>query len=161
MPARFAAGLTLALLLALAAACGDGDPRRTEVRIGGLVVQAELALTPDERSLGLGGRESLAPDAGMLFVYPDEQPRTFWMKDTRVPLDFVWISADRRVIGFVENVPPPAPGTPDSDLPLYSSPAPVPYVLEVNAGAVARAGVQVGDAVTFEADVSMGAIAGR
>ena len=155
MPLRLAAGLLLALCVALAPACGDGPPRRTEVRIGGLAVQAELALTPDERSLGLGRRASLPQDAGMLFVFPSEQEETFWMKDMRFPLDFVWISADRRVIGVLEGVPPPAPGTSDADLTLYRSPAPVLYVLEVNAGAVERTGVRVGDAVTFTPDVSM------
>ena len=155
MQPRLAIGLLLALLVGLAVGCGDGSPGRVEVRIGGLVVQAELARTPAERAQGLGGRASLEQDAAMLFVFPNEQPQTFWMKDTRFPLDFVWISADLRVLGAQENVPPPAPGTPDTDLPLYPSSEPVLYVLEVNAGDVARAGVRAGDAVTFTPDVSL------
>lgn len=152
---RLAIGLLLALLVGLAVSCGDGSPGRVEVRIGGLVVQAELARTPAERVQGLGGRASLEQDAGMLFVFPNEQSQTFWMKDTRFPLDFVWISADLRVLGVVENVPPPAPGTPDAELTRYTSNGPVLYVLEVNGGAVARAGVRTGDAVTFTPDVSL------
>ena len=152
---RLAAGLLLALFAGLAVSCRDGSPQRTEVRIGGLVVQAELARTPHERAQGLGGRASLAEDAGMLFIFPKEQRQIFWMKDTRFPLDFVWISADLRVLGVQENVPPPAPGTPDTDLPLYPSSGPVLYVLEVNGGLVERAGVRVGDAVSFSPDVSL------
>jgi len=155
VPPRLATGLLLALVAGLAIACGGGSSRGTEVRIGGLVVQVELARTPDERANGLSGRASLAQDAGMLFIFPNEQPQTFWMKDTRFPLDFVWISADLRVLGVQENVPPPAPGTPDTDLPLYPSSEPVLYVLEVNGGLVERAGVRVGDAVTFSPDVSL------
>jgi len=155
MLGRLACGLLLALFVVLPVACGQGSPRRVEMRIGGLVVQAELARTPEERARGLGGRASLEQDAGMLFVFPNEQPRAFWMKDTRFPLDFVWISADRRVVGVAENAPPPAPGTPDADLTLYTSDAPVLYVLEVNAGAVASAGVRAGDAVSFTPDVSL------
>jgi uncharacterized protein len=149
--------LALALLLTIVIpllACGSSSPSRVEVRAGGLVVHAELARTPQERVAGLGNRDSLAKDAGMLFVFPSAQQPTFWMKDMRFPLDFVWISAEKRVVQVTENVPPPASGTPDSALQIYAPAGPVQFVLEVNAGAVARGGVQVGDIVSFQPEVS-------
>ena len=152
-------GLALALIVALvagqAAACGGSARQRVEVRIGGLAIKAELATTPDERAQGLSGRPSLSRDAGMLFVFPGDERAAFWMKDMRFPLDFVWISADMRVVGVMEDVAPPAPGTPDAELPQFSADAPARYVLEVNAGTVALAGIHAGDAVTFTPEVSL------
>jgi len=150
--ARPLIALLLACALALAA-CGDGggsSQERVDVRIGDLTIHAEVANTSAERVPGLGGRDSLHRDAGMLFVHNDERQRTFWMRGMRFPLDFVWISAGRRVVDLTENVPPPAPGTADADLPTYHPDVPVQYVLEVNAGVVAEAGIAVGDAVAFE-----------
>jgi hypothetical protein len=143
--------LLLACALALAA-CDDGGSaqERVDVRIGDLTIHAEVANTPAERVPGLGGRDSLPHDAGMLFVHVDERQRTFWMRGMRFALDFVWISADRRVVELIENVPPPAPGTPDSELETLRPDAPAQYVLEVNAGVVAEAGIAIGDAVAFE-----------
>ncbi len=123
------------------------------MRIGRLAVTVELARTPAERTRGLSGRAALPEDAGMLFVFPNEQQPTFWMKDMRFPLDFVWISADKHVVAVTEQVPPPAPGTTDAALPLYSSTAPVLYTLEVNGGLVEKLGVHAGDPVTFTPEV--------
>jgi uncharacterized membrane protein (UPF0127 family) len=123
------------------------------VRIGRLAVTAELARTPQERGRGLSGRSALPDDAGMLFIFPNEQQLTFWMKDMRFPLDVVWISADRHVVAVTEQIPPPAPGTPDSALLLYSSTAPVLYALEVNGGLVQQLGVHAGDPVAFTPEV--------
>jgi uncharacterized membrane protein (UPF0127 family) len=141
------------LLAGPALACGGGARERIEVRIGRLAVTAELARTPEERTRGLSGRSALPEGAGMLFVFPNEQQPTFWMKDMRFPLDFVWISADKHVVAVTEQVPPPAPGTPDSVLPLYSPTGPVLYTLEVNGGLVAQLGVHAGDPVAFTPEV--------
>lgn len=146
-------------LAGLIAACGDTGPAevvpgRVDVRIGALVVDAEQARTPAERAQGLSGRESLDADAGMLFVYEDELQPGFWMREMRFPLDFIWISAEGIVVDLTEDVPPPAPSTADSDLPLYRPDTPARYVLEVNAGLVREAAVSVGDTVQFEPDIS-------
>ena len=139
-----------AVIAAIATACGGGTTlERIDVRIGDLTVHAEVANTTAERGPGLGGRDAMARDAGMLFVHEEERERTFWMRGMRFALDFVWISADRRVVDLTENVPPPDPGTPDADLPRYRPEAPVRYVLEVNAGVVSEAGIEAGDAVSF------------
>jgi len=148
--ARCFIALLVAWAVALAACDGGGTAlQQVDVRIGDLTIEAEVANTPAERVPGLGGRDSLPRDAGMLFVHVDERQRTFWMRDMRFALDFVWISADRRVVELTQDVPPPPPGTPDSDLPTYRPDVPVQYVLEVNAGVAAEAGIEVGNAVSF------------
>lgn len=147
MAARAASLLALALLLLACARDGEGG---VTVRIGALTIRAELARTPEERTVGLGGRPSLAEDAGMLFVFAEEGQPAFWMKGMRFPLDFIWIAGDGRIVDLTLDVPPPAPGTPDSQLERYQPRAPVRYVLEVNAGTVRRAGLEVGERVVFE-----------
>ncbi|MFN3487243.1 MAG: nucleotide-binding domain containing protein, partial [Planctomycetota bacterium] len=74
---------------------------RVEVRIGRLVIDAEVARTAEERAQGLSGRDSLAEDAGMLFVLEREHVPSFWMKGMRFPLDFVWVSAEGRVVDLL------------------------------------------------------------
>jgi uncharacterized protein len=159
--------LTLAIALcssvAIALACGAGDPAAPEatgalpeqvtVTVGDASFEAEVSETSAERSLGLGERDSLAPEAAMLFVFNDEAQHGFWMKGMRFPLDFVWISADRRVVALTENVPPPEPDTPTSDLELFDEDVETQYVLEVNAGTLERAGTEVGDVVAITPDI--------
>lgn len=156
-----AVGTGVALLLVLGAAwllaatfqpAGSGVPppegggtggRFTGVRVGDATLRAEIARTSAEHTRGLSGRDRLADDAGMLFVFPEPAQRTFWMKDTRIPLDMVWLRGGR-VIGITANVQP-EPRIPDEQLRRYPSPGPVDHVLEVNAGWAERHGVTVGD----------------
>lgn len=119
------------------------------VVIGGVAFDAEIADTPELRGKGLGERDSLAPQSGMLFVFPDGHTTSFWMKGMRFPLDFVWIGADCRVADITERVANAEPGTSDSALPLYNSAAPAAYTFEINAGEVQRFGIRIGDAVRF------------
>jgi uncharacterized membrane protein (UPF0127 family) len=151
---RFAFAVTLALAVALHA-CGGAavDRERVMVTVGPAAFDAELALTQGQRSLGLGGRDELPDVAGMLFVFKQDGDHRFWMKDMRFPLDFVWIDAARSVVNVTEDVPPPEEGTSTDDLPFYQAGEPVAYVLEINAGLVARLGIRVGDTVTFEPEV--------
>ena len=127
----------------------EDDVERIGVRIDGLTVRAEMARTPEERGPGLGGRPSMPLDEGMLFIFESEGQHSFWMRGMLFPLDFIWISSDRTVVDIIVDVPV-EPGVPDGELPLYRSDQAVLYVLEVNAGVVREAGVQIGDAVTFE-----------
>ena len=85
----------------------------------------------------------------MLFIFESGTVSSFWMRGMRIALDFVWISSGCEVAGVTAGVPPPEPGTADSDLPIYTSPAPAAYVFEVNAGEVAALGIEVGDLVRF------------
>lgn len=100
----------------------------------------ELALTPAQQEQGLMFRQSLAADAGMLFVFPDDETATFWMKNTLIPLDMLFIAANGRILDLHERAVPMSEAT-------ISSKVPVRAVLEVNGGTVARLGIKDGDLV--------------
>lgn len=102
--------------------------------MGGFTFRADVADTPALRQLGLGGRDSLAQNRAMWFVFDEAAPRSFWMLNMRFPLDIVWVSEGRVVTGVAERVPHPEPGTQPVHLPTYRSVVPVRYVLEINAG---------------------------
>jgi hypothetical protein len=151
-------GVAIAALVALLlAGCGSGDdapaskPARTtstvDLHVGDAVVEAEVADNDAERALGLGQRDALARDSGMYFVLTDSSPR-IWMKGMRFPLDLVWIN-DGRVVDITPRVPD-QPGTPESQLPIYSPSKPANRVLEVNSGWAQRNAVRPGDRVSFE-----------
>jgi hypothetical protein len=106
-------------------------------------VVVELARKPEERSLGLMHRRQLDADRGMLFLFDAPQQLSFWMRNTYIPLDMVFIREDMTVLGVVENAEP-----------LTDTPRSVPglsrYVLEVNAGFCRRHGVAEGTRVRFD-----------
>jgi uncharacterized membrane protein (UPF0127 family) len=104
-----------------------------EIVVGDTPLLVELALEPDQQSLGLGYRNGLEPGTGMLFVFPDAAPRTFWMKGMRFCLDIIWIE-DGEIVGAAESVCPDPEGTADAERERFSSGEPVTYVLEVPAG---------------------------
>lgn len=119
-----------------------------EVRFDAVVVRVELAQTAAERTRGLGGHAPLGADEGMLFVFPEAGRHSFWMKGMAFALDIIWIR-DGQVVHVLADVPPPRPGTADSELPLYTPPAAADYVLEVPAGFAARWGIQAGSRVVL------------
>jgi hypothetical protein len=104
----------------------------------------ELALSPAQQEQGLMFRRSLAPDAGMLFVFPADQIMTFWMKNTLIPLDMVFIAADGHVVDAYERA---VPLSETFDVSKVSARA----VLELNGGTVARLGIKPGDLVRYAA----------
>lgn len=144
------AAVLLTSLAAALGACGDAGTERITVTAAGLTIDAEVVRSAAARAQGLGGRDSLAPDEGMLFVFAEEQALSFWMRGMRFPLDFLWIASDGTIVDLTEGVPPPEPGTEDSELQRYQPSVPARYVLEVNAGVLRQGGVQIGGAVTFE-----------
>ncbi len=105
-------------------------------------VPVEVARTPEQRSTGLMYRRSLKPGRGMLFVFDKASVRSFWMKNTYVPLDIVFIGPDKRVAGVVENAKPLSTEP-------RRVPAPSRWVLEVAAGQSAARGLRKGDRVYF------------
>ncbi len=118
-------------------AAGAVPPRgRAWVVFGGDTVRAEVARTSSERSRGLMYRESLPEDGGMLFVYDDEAPRSFWMENTLVPLDIAFLDSSLTVV----DIQSMEPGTRD----MHRSAAPAMFALEVNRGWFADHGVAVG-----------------
>lgn len=100
----------------------------------------ELAITVQQRALGLMFRNDLAQDAGMLFIYPRPQVITMWMQNTPLPLDMIFIGQDNRIEKIVERTIPYSTNT-------ISSGHTVKAVLEVNGGTAARLGLSEGDRV--------------
>lgn len=111
------------------------------VEIGGVVVRALVADTPESRALGLGGREGLAPDEGMLFVFSEDGVYPFWMKDMLFSIDMVWIASDGKVVDIRYRVPP-------ESYPEHLTPkGPARYVLELPAGFAQAHHLALGDIV--------------
>jgi uncharacterized membrane protein (UPF0127 family) len=124
--------------------CNPPLPRES-MQVGNTTFDVEVASTMVEEACGLSGRTGLGPNQGMIFLFsPGIQ--SFWMKDMNFSLDMIWIG-NNQVLGFVQNVPAPAPGTSIFSLPVYDSPDGTSIVLEVNAGTVAADNIKVGDPV--------------
>lgn len=119
----------------------------TRVRIGNNFLNVEVADTDAERAQGLSGRTTLAENAGMLFVFNTPGFYNFWMPNMYFPIDIIWVSENRRIIGIVENAPPLDPrGT----IVQYAPPAPIAYALETPAGFSAQHNIAAGQQVDFE-----------
>ena len=101
----------------------------------------ELAETQEKQALGLMFRDSMPDDHGMLFLFPGESRRGFWMKNTKIPLDIFYFDEDFRLVSVSENTPPCR----SRRCPSYPSTGPAKYVLELNAGKAAELAVQPGD----------------
>lgn len=106
-------------------------------------VLVEVADTPAAIQRGLMYREHLPSDHGMLFVFTDEDLRSFWMKNTFIPLDIIFLGADREVVGIV------ADAEPETTTPRRVD-EPSQYVVEVNAGFSRQHGIEAGTPVRFE-----------
>ncbi|WP_244613292.1 DUF192 domain-containing protein [Modicisalibacter radicis] len=118
----------------------DSDERRH-------VLNVEIAREPRERSRGLMGRETLPAEAGMLFVYPREQPPqgAFWMRNTLIPLAIAFLGGDGEIRAI--NHMPPCPGERAGDCPSYPAGVAFRAALEVNDGYFAARNIEVGDRV--------------
>ncbi len=120
--------------------------KKAEVRIGQQYITADVAKDEPTREKGLGGRADLGINDGLLFIFPQAGNYGFWMKGMLIPIDLVWI-AGGKIVGFEENMQPPAPGTPDADLKVYYPPQSVDRVLELRAGRVRLLQANIGDPV--------------
>ena len=138
--------LALAALLAPMSASAqpaDGKPQSlpiTTIKVGPHPVAAEVAATPDQRTIGLMYRFSLPADHGMLFVFPEPQPLSFWMRNTYIPLSIAYIDVEGRILNVVEMAP-------RSDA-THPSRGEALYALEMRKGWFADKGVGPGTRVT-------------
>ena len=112
----------------------------------GTTIQAELALTPEQRARGLMFRDTLDPDRGMLFVFPEPAFHGFWMKNCRFPIDIIWLSAEKRIVHIERAVPP----CEEDPCPTYGSLRKAQYVIEVVAEFSRREELRLGDLIEFE-----------
>lgn len=154
-----AAPLTLAILVGLAGCtseAGNGapppepllgqdariPPRGTAwVIFGADTVRAEVARTTDQRARGLMYREELPDGTGMLFVFEEMAPRSFWMRNTYLPLDIAFLDAERRIVDIQQMEP--------LDENFTDSSAPAMFALEVPQGWFARKGIEAGAVAAF------------
>jgi len=123
----------------------------SRIVVGGIPLEVEVADTNLLRGRGLSYRDGLAPGTGMVFVYNEPQPLTFWMYEMRFCLDIIWIS-NSEIRGAAENACP-EPGVPADQLKIYESPEPVQYVLEVPAGWMKEHGFDVGTPVQIDSSL--------
>jgi uncharacterized membrane protein (UPF0127 family) len=115
----------------------DAAPLVVETAAGERSFTIEIADDESERSNGLMYRESMDDDHGMLFVFPETRPVGFWMKNTPMPLDLIFIGPDGKVRGIL-------PGEPFSEA-LISPGEPVRFVLELKRGTAEKTGIKDGD----------------
>jgi uncharacterized membrane protein (UPF0127 family) len=134
-----------ALLLAAAGGCQPASSQpasglpTVQVQLGNKAFTLEVATTDESRERGLMRRDSMPADHGMIFVFTQEQPLNFYMKNTRIPLDIVFINHDGTVVSIRQMKP--------YDLTITPSGAPAMWAIELNQGAAAGAGLKVGDHV--------------
>lgn len=119
-------------------AARDGDVQ--VLSLAGKLFTVELAITPASRQRGLMHRQALPAGHGMLFIFPDEALRTFWMKHVRFAIDILYLDADWRIVHLIAGAPPCM----DTPCETYPSQRPARYVLELPAGTSARLGMQPG-----------------
>ncbi len=105
--------------------------------------KVEVADSPLKRELGLQYRRDLSVDQGMIFLFPAAAEQSFWMKNTPIPLDMIFISSDRKIVGIVERATP-------FSLDARSVRGASQYVLEINGGLSQKYGFKPGDPVRFE-----------
>jgi len=133
--------MVVVLALAAMAACGSDAPRVVaHTSAGPRTIVVEVVDTPSARTRGLMYRQELADGTGMLFVFDEESDHAFWMKNTFIPLDMIFVSSDRRVVGVHERARP-------HSLAPISVKRPSRWVIEVPGGWAARAGIAVGDRI--------------
>ncbi len=116
------------ILLLLSLSLLTGCIQKSQVSIKGYTFDVELASNTAERTKGLMFRESLDLDKGMLFIFPTSEKHSFWMKNTYLPLDLIWINEDLDIVHIHKNAQPHS----GSIVPNTEA----KYVLEINAGLV-------------------------
>jgi len=138
--------LFFAILLLIVATLGCSSGNQSSVRFGSHRFTVELARTPEQRARGLMFRERLDPDHGMLFIFEEEGMYPFWMKNTLIPLDIIWIDKSGTVVFISKNTPP----CEQEPCPTISPGKKAKYVLEVCGGTADRIGLAVGATVTLD-----------
>ena len=111
----------------------------------GVSLTAELAVTDEERQLGLMHREKIDSDQGMLFIFEEEDRYSFWMKNMKFSIDMLWLDREKRIVHIERNVPP----CKNLPCPSYSPPIPAMYVLELKAGSSDKNNLRLYDRLEF------------
>lgn len=155
--------ILLLLILCLFAA-NPGHAQTAVIRIGGERFELEIAADPGSRAQGLMFRESIATSGGMLFIFPDEAARSFWMKNCLVDMDLLFLDS-RGVILTIHQMSAEPPKREEESwaayharLPRYPSTAPARFAVELRHGTAARLGIVAGERVSLDTH-ELGALA--
>lgn len=119
------------------AAGGPQSLPTVKMKIGDRTFDVEVARTSDQQAIGLMKRDSMPENHGMIFVFDEERLLEFWMKDTRIPLDIMYLDSKGKIVSVS--------GMQPYDLTSVSSNVPAQYAIELNAGMVKKLGVKAGD----------------
>jgi len=145
MKPRTSRALRGSLLLLGSSLCACGAfASGPAVDLHGRRFDVEIAADEAARERGLMFRDSMPEDHGMLFTFDDKAERTFWMKNTHIPLDILYFDEKYKLVSMQQRVPPCRDAF-GNNCPVYPSNAPAQYVLELNAGTAEKLGVKVGD----------------
>ena len=137
-----------AILIIAALICSSCMAGGPYVQLKGQRFSVELAETQEKQALGLMFRDNMPQDHGMLFIFPDDALRSFWMKNTRIPLDIFYFNSKLELVSVAENARPCR----TRSCPGYPSTGPAKYVLELNSGKAAELGAKPGDLLKLHLD---------
>ncbi|OGR81682.1 MAG: hypothetical protein A3J74_10550 [Elusimicrobia bacterium RIFCSPHIGHO2_02_FULL_57_9] len=134
----------------------EREPQKVERRAllqfpNGKKIKVDVVDTPESRASGLMFRKKLAPDYGMLFVFPTETSLSFWMKNTGTSLDIIFIGRDKMITRLYPRVRPSTPHTAEESIARVKGWG--QYVLELPAGAAVRQGVKEGQILKFDVPI--------
>lgn len=119
--------------------------KKSEVCIKNICYNVEIANTPEKRATGLMNRESIPANSGMLFIFEDESIQEFWMKNTLIPLDIIWIDTNSKIVDIKQA----EPCTKDPCA-IYTPSKEARYALEINQSQASRNNIEIGDSVTLK-----------
>jgi uncharacterized protein len=134
-------------LLLFCSGCAGTDVPWVELR--GQRFNVEIAADDASRTRGLMFRDAMPNDHGMLFIFDQEQPLAFWMRNTRIPLDILYFDSDLNLVSMAAGVPPCT----TEQCPNYPSTGPASFTLELNAGVARKLGVRPGDPLLLAPEI--------
>lgn len=144
----FGKGFSSSIFLLSGGEATQSSKQTSTLSVKTLNINIEIADSLPERKKGLGERETLAINSGMLFIFDKSDKWAIWMKGMRFPIDIIWINEDKKIVDFAASVQP-QPGKPDRELVIYTPREKAKYVLEINAGLADINNLRLGDAVIF------------
>jgi len=111
-----------------------------KIKLGNTDYQIEIARTSSQKSIGLSNRDSLCPNCGMIFIFDKDTYLPFWMKDTRIPLDMIWINSQNQIVDIQHAIE-------TNSLKAIQNSTPAKYVLELNLDDSKKLNLKIGDII--------------
>ena len=133
-------------LLSFFISFSNNQPKKqqfSQISINNQIINIEIPITPQEISTGLMNRNHLDKDSGMFFIFEVEKPQSFWMKNTLIPLDLIFIDSNNQIIDIKHNFQP----CKSDPCETYTSSKPALYVLEINSGLAKELNIEIGQKI--------------